>query len=230
MAELLHVFGDMIPLSILALCYAFFAWPVLTAHRARIGPRRHASATAALDVTLCTFGALVLRLATMQVGTSHESILNLAPGTDLVETFSCGSAFWQTTGNLLLLVPLGALLPLRVPALRSLLRVMCTAMATSTAIEGTQYLIHVGRVTSTDDVILNTVGATLGAALTRRAWRVLDRLGAPEPAAIPVQRRRTICTSPPRTLRVPRSVWDTRYATCPNEARTAEGNAARRSG
>ncbi|GAA4539032.1 VanZ family protein [Amycolatopsis samaneae] len=230
MAELLHVFGDMIPVSILALCYAFFAWPMLASHRQRTAPHRHASATAALDVTLCVLGVLVLRLATMQVGDSHESILDLVPGADLAGTFTSGSAFWQTTGNLLLLGPLGALLPLRVPALRSLLRVLCAAMATSTAIEGAQYLIQVGRVTSTDDVILNTVGATLGAALTRRAWRVLDRLGAPEPVRIPVQRRRTICPAPPRTLRVPRSVWDRRYPACPNEARTAEENTARRPG
>ncbi|MGW5742203.1 VanZ family protein, partial [Amycolatopsis sp. NPDC003861] len=80
----------------------------------------------------------------------------------------------------------------------------------SVLVEGTQYLIHTGRVTSADDVLLNTAGATLGAALSRRGWRALDA-APPAPVAIPLPRR-TICPAPTLTLRVPRSVWDTRYA------------------
>ncbi|MEV6624772.1 VanZ family protein [Amycolatopsis sp. NPDC051106] len=66
-----------------------------------------------------------------------------------------------------------------------------------------------GRVTSTDDVLLNTAGATLGAALSRRGWRALDP--PPVPVAIPVQRR-AICHAPTLRMRVPRLAWDTRYA------------------
>src|SRR5438067_1480678 len=55
---------------------------------------------------------------------------------------------------------------------------------------------------------LATAGATLGAALSRRGWRALE---VPPPVPIPLPRR-TICEAPTLTLRVPRSVWDTRYA------------------
>jgi hypothetical protein len=72
-------------------------------------------------------------------------------------------------------------------------------------VEGTQYPIHTGGVTSTDDVLLNTAGATL----SRRGWRALDP--PPVPVTIPVQRR-TICEAPTLRMRVPRSAWDTRYA------------------
>ena len=94
--------------------------------------------------------------------------------------------------------------------LRTLLGIALAALIASLLVEGTQYLIHTGRVTSTDDVLLNTAGATLGAALTRRGWRSLD-VPPPVPVVIPAPRR-TICEAPTLTLRVPRSVWDARHA------------------
>jgi hypothetical protein len=78
-------------------------------------------------------------------------------------------------------------------------------------VEGTQYPIHTGGVTSTDDVLLNTAGATL----SRRGRRALDP--PPVPVTIPVQRR-TICETPLR-MRVPRSVWDARCAAIAHQER-----------
>ncbi len=81
----------------------------------------------------------------MPVGGSAESTLDLVPGADATAAL--------------------ALLPLRIRRLRALLRIAPAALVASVLVEGTQYLIHAGRVTSTDDILLNTAGATLGAAI-----------------------------------------------------------------
>jgi hypothetical protein len=210
MEALLRAFWGMIPVSAIALPYALLGWPLLAARRRRRLPARYATATAGVDSAACLVAFLVLCLVTMPVGDSAESTLDLVPGADITAAFSSDGSLWQVIGNVLLLCPLGALLPLRMRRLRTLLGIALAALIASLLVEGTQYLIHTGRVTSTDDVLLNTAGATLGAALTRRGWRSLD-VPPPVPVVIPAPRR-TICEAPTLTLRVPRSVWDARYA------------------
>jgi uncharacterized membrane protein YhaH (DUF805 family) len=210
MEALLRAFWGMIPISAIALPYALIGWPLLAARRRRRLPARYATATAGVDSAAFLIAFLVLCLVTMPVGNSGESTLDLVPGADITAAFGDHGSLWQVIGNVLLLCPLGALLPLRMRRLRALLRIALAALIVSVLVEGTQYLIHTGRVTSTDDVLLNTTGATLGAALSRRGWRALDP-PPPVPVAIPAQRR-TICEAPTLRLRVPRSVWDTRYA------------------
>jgi hypothetical protein len=211
METLLRAFWGMIPVSAIALPYALLGWPLLAARRRRRLPARYASATAGVDSAAVLLAFLVLCLVTMPVGSSGQSTLDLVPGADITAAFGDGGSLWQVIGNVLLLCPLGALLPLRMRGLRTLLRIALAALLASVLVEGTQYLIHTGRVTSTDDVLLNTAGATLGAALSRRAWRSLD-VPPTLPVVIPTQQRRTVCEAPTLTLRVPRSVWDTRYA------------------
>jgi hypothetical protein len=210
MGALLRAFWGMIPLTAIALPYALISWPLLTARRRRRTGTRHASATAAVDVSTLTLGVLVVCLVVMPVGDADTSTLDLVPGADLSAALADDGSLWQVIGNLLMLCPLGALLPLRVRRLRSLTRIALTAMAASVLVEAMQFVIHSGRVSSTDDVLLNTIGATLGAALTRRGWRWLDLPPAPPP--IPRQVRRTVCEAPTLRMRVPRSVWDARYA------------------
>jgi uncharacterized membrane protein YhaH (DUF805 family) len=211
METLLRAFWGMIPVSAIALPYALLGWPLLAARRRRRLPARYATATAGVDSAAFLVAFLVLCLVTMPVGTSGESTLDLVPGADITAAFGDDGSLWQVIGNVMLLCPLGALLPLRMRRLRTLLRVALAALVASVLVEGTQYLIHTGRVTSTDDVLLNTAGATLGAALSRRGWRALDPPPPPVPVTIPAQRR-TVCEAPTLRLRVPRSVWDTRYA------------------
>jgi hypothetical protein len=210
MEALLRAFWGMIPVSAIALPYALLGWPLLAARRRRRLPARYATATAGVDSAAFLVGFLVLCLVTMPVGSTGDSTLDLVPGADITAAFGDDGSLWQVIGNVLLLCPLGALLPLRMRRLRTLLRIALAALVASVLVEGTQYLIHTGRVTSTDDVLLNTAGATLGAALSRRGWRALDP-PPPVPVAIPAQRR-TICEAPTLRMRVPRSVWDTRYA------------------
>ncbi|MDX3385650.1 VanZ family protein [Streptomyces niveiscabiei] len=61
--------------------------------------------------------------------------------------------------------------PIRSRRSRTLGRVAAIAALLSTAVEITQYALAVGRVSSTDDVLLNTAGAVVGALLTRNWWR-----------------------------------------------------------
>ncbi|KFU79874.1 VanZ like family protein [Amycolatopsis lurida] len=208
MGELLRAFGGMIPLTITTIPYALLGWPLLAAYRRR---RRadpfSASATAAVDMTLALACFLVSCLVTMPVTGVQGSRLNLEPGTDLRLVLSDSANLWQALGNVLMLSPLGALLPVRSRRLRSLARIALGALAVSVLVEGTQYLIQAGRVTSADDILLNTLGAVAGAALSKRLWHRLD---VRPPVRIPVQVRR-VCTAPVR-LRVPRSAWDERYS------------------
>jgi glycopeptide antibiotics resistance protein len=74
-----------------------------------------------------------------------------------------GSPFWvgQALGNVLLLLPLGLLGPIAVPAMSGWLRVLLVALAASLAIEAAQLWIP-NRSADVDDVLLNVVGALIG--------------------------------------------------------------------
>ena len=79
----------------------------------------------------------------------------------------------EVIGNVLLFVPLGFLLAASFRSLRRLLPAMAVAAGISLVIEATQSLPSIGRSTSVDDLIFNTIGAAVGAAvfiLARGAW------------------------------------------------------------
>ena len=89
---------------------------------------------------------------------------------------------FQVVGNLLLLAALGFLAPLRLGARASVLRVTGLAAACSTLIEVAQYVLPLDRVSSVDDVLLNTTGAALAALVSTalvRGASLLRRHGAP---------------------------------------------------
>ena len=74
-----------------------------------------------------------------------------------------GSWFWMRNllGNLALLLPLGLLGPIALPALDRWWRIALVALLVSTAIELTQLLVP-DRSADIDDVIVNVGGALLG--------------------------------------------------------------------
>ncbi|WP_344429520.1 VanZ family protein [Amycolatopsis minnesotensis] len=185
MDALLRGFGVMIPISLTALPLAMFAWPFVTMLRRRRHPLRTASLTAAADVVIALAAGLALALVTVPVGDSRRSVLHLVPGADIRDALGGGS-LWQVAGNVLLLAPIGLLLPLRLGRARSLPLVAGCALLLSVLVESLQFLIHAGRVTSADDVLLNTIGAAAGAATSRPWWRPRARHAA---AAIPLPRR-----------------------------------------
>jgi glycopeptide antibiotics resistance protein len=72
----------------------------------------------------------------------------------------------QVVGNLLVFAAVGLLAPLRFAAMRSLPRVLAVAALGSLVIETAQYVLRLDRVSSVDDILLNTTGAGLAALLS----------------------------------------------------------------
>ncbi|HEV7200754.1 MAG TPA: VanZ family protein [Candidatus Limnocylindria bacterium] len=90
------------------------------------------------------------------------------------------SPFWvrQFAGNLFLLLPVGLLGPMVVPALNGWLRLFTVALAMSLAIEVAQLWIP-NRSADVDDVMLNVAGGMLGYAIF-----TLFRLGSRRPSPV----------------------------------------------
>ncbi|GAA0397852.1 hypothetical protein Acor_35190 [Acrocarpospora corrugata] len=98
--------------------------------------------------------------------------LSLTPFRDLTtlaEGFT-GTLIAQVGGNLLVFAALGALLPIRSPRLARLPLVAAVAAGSSLTVELLQYAFGLHRVSSIDDVLLNTTGAILAAIMTKRWW------------------------------------------------------------
>jgi hypothetical protein len=114
------------------------------------------------------YGTLPFVWITMLPGSRAGEVpgrLSLMPLRDLV-TMPTG----QVVGNLLILAALGFLAPVRFAALASGPRILALAAVGSILIETAQYFLQLDRVSSVDDVLLNTVGAGLAALASRRWW------------------------------------------------------------
>lgn len=92
----------------------------------------------------------------------------------------------QIVGNLLIFAALGCFAPLRFAALASLPRVFALAAGCSVLIETAQYVLRLDRVSSVDDVLLNTSGAVLAALASRRWWRASATASSDRPRSAPV--------------------------------------------
>ena len=98
--------------------------------------------------------------------------IDLVPLHDLPSWISGdpSTALAQVGGNLLVLAAVGFFLPIRFAWAAALPRILGIAIATSVLIESLQWVLAIGRVSSVDDVLVNTVGAVLAAVLSRRWW------------------------------------------------------------
>jgi glycopeptide antibiotics resistance protein len=74
----------------------------------------------------------------------------------------------QVGGNLLVFAAAGFLLPVRWPV--GIGTVLLAAAGVSAVVEGLQYALDLGRVSSVDDVLVNALGAGLAAALSKVVW------------------------------------------------------------
>jgi hypothetical protein len=99
--------------------------------------------------------------------------VSLIPLRDLITVMSAGplTATVQIVGNLLLFAALGFFAPMRFTALSSLPRILVVAASCSIVIEIAQFVLRLDRVSSVDDVLLNTIGAGLAALASRHWWR-----------------------------------------------------------
>ncbi len=109
--------------------------------------------------------------------------LSLVPLRDLL-TLAPPDMFVQIGGNLLVFAALGAFLPVRWTA--GTATVAAVAAAASVTVETLQYALDLGRVSSVDDVLLNTLGAVLAAQTSRRWWAqpIRGRRGGPGPGTV----------------------------------------------
>ncbi|MEU0413387.1 VanZ family protein [Streptomyces griseorubiginosus] len=107
-------------------------------------------------------------------GDEDGAVVNLVPLRDLF-TMDAG----QIVGNLLVFAALGFLAPLRFTALASVRRILALGAGCSVLVETAQYVLQLDRVSSVDDVLLNTAGAGLAALASRPWWH--GRAGSPRP-------------------------------------------------
>jgi glycopeptide antibiotics resistance protein len=107
--------------------------------------------------------------------------VSLVPLRDLLTILAGGplTATGQVVGNLLVFAALGFLAPLRFAALASVPRILALAAGCSVLVEAAQYVLRLDRVSSVDDVLLNTAGAGL-AALASRRWRRTTARASPD--------------------------------------------------
>jgi glycopeptide antibiotics resistance protein len=105
--------------------------------------------------------------------------VSLVPLRDLLTILADGPlrATGQIVGNLLVFAALGFFVPLRFVALTSVPRILVLAAGCSVLVEAAQYVLQLDRVSSVDDILLNTAGAGLAALASRRWWRAGRRPG-----------------------------------------------------
>ncbi|GAA4571606.1 hypothetical protein GCM10023193_60990 [Planotetraspora kaengkrachanensis] len=159
----------MVIAAVLALPAAALAALLLARRRGRRGhpaPLRTAVADVVLVAGTAPWIWMILTPGTLQ-------LVHLVPLVDLADQITLmtpGGAFVQIGGNLLVFAALGAMLPVRSARFASFGAVAAVAATGSLTVEVLQYVLRLGRVSSVDDVILNTAGAVLAALVTRRWW------------------------------------------------------------
>ncbi|PZG21357.1 VanZ family protein [Nonomuraea aridisoli] len=169
MAHTWELWGNVIIAGTFAALLAAPATVALSRRRARAGhpaPLRTALADVGIVVGTAPWIWMILTPSDGPTG------VGLVPFRDLADL---AGAPWQTVfvqvgGNLLVFAALGALLPVRSPALASPARVAAVAAAFSATVEALQYALRLGRFSSVDDVLINTAGAVIFSLVTHRWW------------------------------------------------------------
>ncbi|GII93418.1 VanZ family protein [Sinosporangium siamense] len=169
MHQVWDTWGLVVLAAALALPLAALVALVLTRHRVRRehpAPRRTAVADVAVVVGTAPWLWMILTPG------SGQSV-QLIPLVDLGEQIARmppEAVFVQIVGNLLVFSALGAMLPVRSARFASITAVAAVAATASLSVEILQYVLRIERVSSVDDVILNTTGAVLAGLVTRRWW------------------------------------------------------------
>lgn len=147
---------------------ALVVW-VMARHRTTNGDAEPDAWRRSLAEVGLVYGTVPFVWLTMLPGSRAGAVpgrVSLVPLRDLA-TMPAG----QVVGNLLVFAALGFLGPLRFPALASLTRMLALGAACSVGVEVAQYVLQLDRVSSVDDVLLNTAGAGLAALASRAWWR-----------------------------------------------------------
>ena len=157
--------------TVIVICVAgaiLFVW------RQRRSEWRDALSRTGSETLLVVALALIViaTLLTPQLAGAGERTILLEPFWDLREALAgrqvLARAVAEMIGNVLLFLPLGVALALRWPAI-SLAATIGAAVATSLVVEIGQALLAGGRMTDVTDVLMNGIGALIGALFVRRA-------------------------------------------------------------
>lgn len=143
----------------------------MRANRAKVGPMR---ALAGFLLALWLIAGLWLTLQPAHPFPGQVVDDNLVPFHTLrIYLANLDSEFWLRNlfGNLGLLLPLGLLGPIALPALARWWRILLVALLISTAIELTQLAVP-DRSADIDDVIVNVTGALIGYVILLVARRI----------------------------------------------------------
>lgn len=166
-------FTGAVVISVAAFPLAVLTVWLLARHRRAKGARS-AWRTALADVGI-VYGTVPTVWLTLLPGGPADSPgrVSLVPLRDLSAIIAHGpaSATVQIVGNLLVFAALGFFGPMRFAGLASMPRILALAAACSVLVETAQYVLRLDRVSSVDDVLLNTVGAGLAALASRHWWR-----------------------------------------------------------
>jgi VanZ like family len=170
MADAFRTWGSVMLATVAAVPIGTLVVIALARRRIRAGPRpSQAWRVAVADVGMVV-GTVpwIWMILTPQPG--HGS-LELIPGRGLATILAgdAAVAIVQIGGNLLVFAAFGFLAPVRWPL--GTAAVATYAAAGSVVVETLQYALHLGRVSSADDVGLNALGGVLAALCSYRWWR-----------------------------------------------------------
>lgn len=156
----------------------FFALPIGAVVARWLAARRRAagaSASWAARSSLAEVGMVVGTFPWAWMTLTHNPRgirgVNLVLFADLHRQFHVGLGYaaLQIGGNLLVFAALGFFMPIRWRV--GPLAVLAVGTVGSATIETLQYVLDLGRYSSVDDILVNTVGAVLAALLSRPWWR-----------------------------------------------------------
>ena len=149
-----------LPLAVLV------AWALAYRRRAAGVPWAWRTSLAEVGMVHGTVPFLWLTLMPGEGAGTAPARVSLVPLRDLVTMGTLG-----IVGNLLVFAPLAFFAPMRWAALASLPRVLALGAGCSVLVETAQYVLRLDRVSSVDDVLVNTVGAVLAGLASRPWWR-----------------------------------------------------------
>ena len=166
---------------------ALVVW--VLAHRRSVNGNPSAWRTSLADVGI-VYGTVPWVWMIMLPGGNADAVpgrMSLIPLQDLITILADGPlrATGQIIGNLLVFAALGFFVPLRFAALASVPRILALAASCSVLVETLQYVLRLDRVSSVDDVLLNTAGAGLAALASRRWWRTTAEAPSHQPRPAP---------------------------------------------
>ncbi|MGY0068300.1 VanZ family protein [Streptomyces sp. QTS137] len=165
------------------------AYAVVLAIRARRGTAGRTGRHAVLRFTVVLYAAAVLSITVFPLDITWGEGANLMPWYNQLNWLPLLTMDVSALPNVVMLVPLGLLLPLISSRATSAGRVTALTALASAAIESAQMLSYIlfnnGRSVDINDVIANTLGGLIGWALSRAALRTEALGGALRGAALP---------------------------------------------